>query len=268
MWLMRASLALAVLLALSLDASAHRRWLMPSATVLAGDDPWVTIDAASSNDLFYFEHRPLPLDNLVVTAPDGTAGEVANRATGKFRSSFDLRLSQPGTWRIAIVTDVVVASWRENGGRKQWRGAAAAFATSVPSEAAELRVSELRGRLESYITRGKPSLGALQSSGRGLEVQPGTHPNDLVAGDAAAFVLLLDGKPAAGVKVEVVAGGIRYRDQLGDFAVTTGEDGEFTITWPAPGMFWINAEVQDDASSIKGAKRRSTYTATLEVLPR
>ncbi len=28
--------------------------MMPSSTVLSGDDVWVTVDAAVSNDLFYF----------------------------------------------------------------------------------------------------------------------------------------------------------------------------------------------------------------------
>ena len=60
-------LALAALAPLA--AHAHHQWLLPSATVLSGNDPWVTVDAAVSNDLFYFEHVPLRLDNLVVGGP-------------------------------------------------------------------------------------------------------------------------------------------------------------------------------------------------------
>ena len=48
-------------------AQAHRQWMLPSATSLSGTESWVTVDAAISNDLFYFEHHPLQLDNLVVT---------------------------------------------------------------------------------------------------------------------------------------------------------------------------------------------------------
>ena len=32
-------------------ASAHRQWMMPSATVLSGDDVWVTVDAAECTHL-------------------------------------------------------------------------------------------------------------------------------------------------------------------------------------------------------------------------
>ena len=33
----------------------------------------VTVDAAVSNDLFYFNHVPLKIDNLAIVAPDGRA---------------------------------------------------------------------------------------------------------------------------------------------------------------------------------------------------
>ena len=70
----------------TVPASAHRQWMMPSATVLSGDDVWVTVDAAVSNDLFYFEHQPLRLDAVKAWAPDGTAATIENRA-GDFRTS-------------------------------------------------------------------------------------------------------------------------------------------------------------------------------------
>ena len=90
----------------------------------------------------------------------------------------------------------------------------------------------------------------------------------LVAGDAASFRLLLDGKPAANVKVAVVPGGIRYRDQLQEMAFTTDADGKFSVKWPAPGMYWMEAEVRDDKVAVKEAKtRRASYAATVEVLP-
>jgi len=50
---MRRTTLLALLLALALPnaAQAHRVWLLPAATVLSGDEPWVTFDAAVSNDI-------------------------------------------------------------------------------------------------------------------------------------------------------------------------------------------------------------------------
>ncbi|CAG9176760.1 hypothetical protein LMG23992_03327 [Cupriavidus laharis] len=261
-----AVLALAAMAPLA--AHAHRQWLLPSATVLSGNDTWVTVDAAVSNDLFYFEHVPLRLDNLVVTGPDGSAVKAENASTGRYRSTFDLHLTQPGTYRVAVVNQGLFASYKENGQTKRWRGTADTFAKEVPANAQDLQVTQAEGRVESFVTNGKPSSQGLATSGRGLELAPITHPNDLVAGDTASFRLLLDGKPASNLKVAVVPGGIRYRDQLQEFSATTDGDGKFSVKWPAPGMYWMEAEVRDDKTSVKAAKtRRATYAVTVEVLP-
>jgi len=47
-------------------AMAHNLWMKPSATVLSKAD-WVTVDAAVSNDIFFFNHRPLAVDKLTIT---------------------------------------------------------------------------------------------------------------------------------------------------------------------------------------------------------
>jgi hypothetical protein len=95
-----------------------------------------------------------------------------------------------------------------------------------------------------------------------------SHPNDLIAGEAAHFRLLLDGKAAAGVKVTVIAGGIRYRQKLDEQILTTDADGKFSVNWQGAGMVWLEASTNDDKTSLSAAKeRRASYVATLEVLP-
>ncbi len=80
--------------------------------------------------------------------------------------------------------------------------------------------------------------------------------------------MMLDGKPAANLKVTVIPGGNRYRDKLGEMTLTTDSDGKFTVKWPEPGMYWMEAVVRDDNSPVKDVKqRRAGYIATLEVLP-
>lgn len=259
-------LAIAACLPLS-GAQAHRQWLLPSATVLSGDNVWVTVDAAVSNDLFYFEHVPMRLDNLAVLAPDGSATTAENQSTGKYRSTFDVPLKQKGTYKIAILNSGLFASYKVDGQQKRWRGLAANYAKEVPANAEDLRVTEMQGRLEVFVTNGKPTATVLQPTNVGLELLPVTHPNDLVVGDPATFRMLLDGKPAAGLKVTVIPGGIRYRDNLQEKIYTTDADGKIELSWTQPGMYWINASVQDDKSEIKDARRRAAYTATLEVLP-
>jgi uncharacterized GH25 family protein len=251
---------------LSVPAHAHRLWLLPSATVLSGNDQWVTVDAAVSNDLFYFEHNPLQLDNLTIVAPDASSVTPENMAKGKYRNTFDVKIEKPGTYKIVVLNRGVFASYKLDGQPKRWRGKPEQIRNEIPASATDVKISEIQGRVETFVTSGKPSDDALKPTGVGLEMVPVTHPNNLIAGEKATFRLLLDGQPATGQSVEIVPGGIRYRDKLNDIRVTTDESGTFSVTWPNPGMYWMNASVQDNKSKIENAARRASYTTTVEVL--
>lgn len=139
-------------------------------------------------------------------------------------------LVQAGTYKIAVVNNMVAAVYEDGGEAKRWRGSAEAFAREVPAGAKNLQVSKTHSRTEVFVTSGKPTDKALQPTGLGLELVPITHPNDLVQGEAASFRLLRDGKPAVDVAIAVVPGGIRYRDNLKEMAVSTDKDGA------APGL--------------------------------
>jgi uncharacterized GH25 family protein len=254
-------------LALPAAAHAHRQWMVPSSTVLSGTDAWVTVDAAVSNTLFYPDHVPMRLNGMQVIGPDGAAAQPENPSTGKFRSTFDVHLTKAGTYKIATVNDMLMASWKEGAETKRWRGGKAELATAVPKGAQELKVTSNQRRLETFVTLGAPSEGALKPTGRGLELVPVTHPNDLVLGEAATFKLLLDGKPAAGVDVEVVPGAARYRKAPGEIKVKTGADGAFKVTWPEAGMYWMEASVRGGVGEVPGSERNAAYVATFEVLP-
>ena len=266
------ALAVVALGALPLSAQAHRAWILPSATVLSGNQPWVTVDAAVSTDLFYADHNPMRLDGLTIVAPDGARASAENLATGKFRSSFDLKLAQPGTYRLAVVTDTLVATWKQGTETRRWRGTAEALAKEVPADAPELKVTRAQSRSETFVTSGRPSERSLQPSGQGLELLPVTHPNDLLAGQPATFAFLLDGKPAAGLEVTVIPGGIRYRDKLGETRLVADAEGRVRVTWPAAGLYWIHATqggsgMQQAGGSAAQPARRASYSATLEILP-
>ncbi|WMD21262.1 DUF4198 domain-containing protein [Achromobacter seleniivolatilans] len=264
---MKSAIKLAAALALSLPfaSQAHDVWIVPSSTVLSGTDSWITVDAAVGNDKFYFNHAPLRLDGLTVVAPDGTAAEAENLNRGKLRSTFDLQLKQSGTYRVAVVNDGVFARWKEDGKNKRYFGKVEGMAQAVPAKAEELEVSQSLGRVETFVTAGKPT--AVKPVGRGLELAPVTHPNDLFTDESATFQMLLDGKPAADLKINVVPGGSRYRDKVGEIELKTDKDGKFSVKWPQPGLFWIEAGMEDDKVSVPQAKkRRLSYAGTVEVL--
>ena len=255
-----------LLLALAPGASlAARAWLLPSQTVMARSGGWVTVDAAMADDLFSFNQGAMSLDALVVTGPDGQPVAGQNIAKGKTRSSVDLELRQPGTYRIAVADDTVMARWEEAGKPKRWRGLPAEMATGIPAAAEKLEVQQMQRRVETFVSVGAPT--ELKGSGRGLELVPTSHPNDLYAGETAKFRFLLDGKPAKDLAVEIIAGGTRYRDAPNGMLLKTDQDGVVSVKWPAAGLYWVDASVDDESATVpKVKKRRASYNATFEVL--
>ena len=259
---------LAIALTVAGAAQAHNAWVLPNTTVLSKPD-WVSVDAAISNSLFLANHAAMRLAGLTVTAPDGSTVKPENSTQLKNRSVFDLNLTQPGTYRIATVNSGLFASYKDAKGQpKRWRGTPEKFAAEVPADAQELKVTQAVGRIETFVTLGKPS--AIAATGQGLELlpTPGHHPNDLVAGEAATFKLQIDGKPAAGLELEITRGGTRYRNAQEEIKVTTDAEGKFSVTWPEAGMYWLETGTEDNKTSVAQAKnRRLSYVVTLEVLP-
>lgn len=281
---------IALMACLSLPAQAHRSWMLPSATILAGDTPWITVDAAVSNDIFYFEHFPLQIEGvgeplvrmgadgkpmpqrprakLQVLRPDGSSAEPKYGNTGRYRSTFDVELDQKGTWKLAIANQGLFASYQLDGERKRVSGTEAEIKKALPKKAENLEVISNTSRMEVFVTAGAPTDELLMPTGKGLELLPQTHPNDLVQGETARFVFVLDGQPAAGVKVTLIPEGIRYRDNLEESELVTNAQGEIQIDWPRPGMYWLQATSNRAVTDPKSfaTQRRDSYTATLEVM--
>lgn len=284
-------LAASATLLLATPASAHRAWLLPSITVLSDTTQSVTVDAGTSTDPFTPNHNAMGIDAVQVWAPDGSMGKVDNAARGKYRSTFDVAIDKPGTWRIGSQTSNVSGTFKVDGeewsiGRRRGPMPAAGGAPAggpgaatpnapvrrvdsvdqIPANATDLNLTEAQNRNEFFVTAGSPTDAVFKPTNKGLEMVPETHPTDLVANEPGKFRFLLDGKPASGLKVTVIPGGQRYRDGEQAQELTTDANGAITVNWPVAGFYWMNASVSDDKpSAARATKRRASYTATLEV---
>ena len=271
-------LAAAALLAIPGLASAHRVWLLPSGTIFSGTDSWVTVDSAVSNDLFYADHQPGRIEMVKVWQPDGTPGRIQNGSTGRYRSVFDVQLDKPGTWKIGSEMSGIMGSFKVDGVEKRVGGRGGPpgpngmrqpplTVADIPANATDVTLTETSARNEIFVTAGEPTRTVLKPTGKGLELDAVTHPDELVAGEAAKFRFLVDGKPAPNLKVTIVPGGKRYRDAEGAKEVTTDAQGVLSYAWPAAGMYWLNATLTDDKPTApRTTQRRMSYTTTLEVM--
>jgi uncharacterized GH25 family protein len=269
-----AKLLLAAALAgLALNAYAHKPWLLPSSSLVDAKDAWVTVDAAISEGLFDIDHQPLKLDAIVVTGPDGAKVELQNASTGRLRSTFDVKMSKPGTYRIALVQQSVMGSYKLNGEMKRFRGTEESLAKDVPADAQDVKLTRTASRLETFVSANETDTAVFKPTGVGLELVPVTHPNDLRAGEKATWRFLLDGKPAANQAFSLIPGGVKYRGTLGEVRHTTDAKGEITFTLPAANMYLVSASWPAAAAAPAPGQppqmppRRATYGATVEVLP-
>ena len=314
-------------------ASAHNAWLLPSTTVLSDTNQSVTVDAAASTAPFEANHQALGADMVKVWAPDGTMGKVENPSRGRYRSTFDVKIDKPGTWRIGMENSGVSGTFKVNGeswmvGRRRGPPAGApgaggpgaggpgapggpgqgapgappamaggnppappagapaggpqggpggrpqidpshivATVDEIPAGATDLDLTETAGRNEFFVSAGEPSDALFKPVGKGLEFVPVTLPTDLVSNEPGQFRFLVDGKPAAGLEVEVIPGGRRYREADQTQKLKTDAQGLLTVNWPGAGFYWMNASLIDTKpANPKATKRRMSYTATLEVL--
>ncbi|MEJ8825205.1 DUF4198 domain-containing protein [Variovorax humicola] len=249
------------------SAQAHNAWLLPSTTVLSKGDI-VTVDAAVSNDLFVANHNALRLEGLQITAPDGSNIKPESEAKLKQRNVFDVNVVQSGTYRIAVLNAGIFAAWKDKatGQQKRARGTAETIGKEIPGDAQEVSITQSLGRIETFVTVGKPS--PLRPIGQGLELISTGSPTDLVKGEKATFTIHLDGQPAKDLDVTVTAGNTQYRDKLDELKVKTDGKGQFSVTWPTAGMYWLDVNTRDNKTSVPQAKeRRLSYAATLEVMP-
>lgn len=261
-------LALA-LAGVSFAASAHRGWMLPSATLVEKEEAWVTIDGAVSEGLFDFDHVPLRMEGVTVTDPDGVTSPAPAATLGKLRSTLDLRLPKDGTYRIAMVSNNVMGSYKLGGEVKRFRGTEATVAKEIPAGATDVQKSTTHTRMETFVSANKLSAGALKPSGEGLELVAVTNPNDLRAGETAKFRFQLDGKPLPNFPFSLVPGGVKFRGTIGEIRVVTDARGEASFKLPEPNRYWLSARFPVEQAKGPGepGSRRYAYSATLEVLP-
>lgn len=295
-------IASALIATLAAPAAAHRQWLLPSQTVLSTTGQMVTVDAASSTNPFLADHNAMPADSIQVWAPDGSMGKVENAARGRYRSTFDVAIDKPGTWKIGSAASMMSGTFKLNGedwavGRRRGPPPAPGTAASagspppmapgagapgrpqvdpsrmvatvaeIPAGASDFDLTETVRSNQFFVTAGAPTDTVFQPTGKALEMVPVTHPSELVSDEPGKFRFLIDGKPAAGITVEVVPGGQRFRDAEHAQELTTDAEGVATVSWPIAGFYWLSAEAEDaKASDSRAAKRRMAYVATFEVL--
>ena len=218
---------------------SHRMWLMPSATILSGNGQWVTIDGAISNDLFFPNHHPTPIDMIKAYDPDLNEVKLHNAKQGQLRSTFDIQLQREGTFKVQHLRRLVWANYQEKGKDIWWRGSYEKLLEQDFFKRKDLKLEDYLIKVETYVTAGEPTPIKGLPKAKGVTLIPTTHPNDYYIGEAQELQFVVEGKPLKDVEVQLVKGQDRYRDKVNELKLKTDQNGKIQFKLDEPGRYWL-----------------------------
>lgn len=231
-------------LAVSVSASAHPRWILPSHfTVSKEGGDWLTFDVTASHGTFVFD-KPAGSESASVLMPDGRSERPNFVIRGKRRSIFDFEFTEQGTHKVAV--NGTPTYWTKyKAGRRdtvKWLKANKAERDAeLPTKSRDVITQLSFTRAESYITVGKPSQSALEIEGKLLELKPITHPADIVEGEPVTFQFFYNGQPQSGVTVDVTRDGTLYRNQQDQLDLVSDKQGMIKFTPEHAGRYLLRA---------------------------
>lgn len=283
------------LLAASQLAAAHTPYLLP--LTFSVSRPYVSLQAGISDELFFVPEGAVRTDYYVVN-PAGARNKLDRLTHLKDYTSIEADTPEAGTYRFVTgdeggrVTKFakVDGAWRmvrpprnpqPAQGEMQPRPAAPAAASAparapsprfideaaLPAGAEVTEVLSVR-RLETYVTKGAPSRGALAVTGQGLEVRPVTHPNEIFIDQGFNFDVLVDGAPVPGLEFTVYRAGNAYEDKKVFAEVKSDARGRVALKFDKAGIYLMTARYPAASNAPlteKPAPRSYGYTMTFEV---
>ena len=265
-WGKKAALATVMTLGGISLAQAHPMWLLPHEYNLSGEKPeWVTVDASASHTIFSPD-KALGLDNLSIYTPEGGKQRLGSYFKGQRRSVFDLEIDQPGTWKLHLQRPAVYFTFFTNqrGAKKRIFADKQEAKSQLPKGAQDVVTKRFNVSTVSYITWQAPDGKVLELSGKGFEMAGPTHPSDVVAGEEVRFQFFVDGKPAAGVNVELTPHDTKNRNDRMAQQLTSNAEGMLVFTPEMAGPWYLAAKFEHDHTSERADTESSLLYLTFD----
>lgn len=266
-------------------AAAHAPYLVP--TTFAPERETVAITGGMSEENAFIPDFAIRGEgDWTITGPDGAQTKV-KPVNLKAINVLDAPIPAAGTYRISTgerpgragKAAKIDGVWRTvrpapppgtpaappRAMEGEGRGPGPVNAADVPAGAETM---DTQGFLiaETYVTKGAPNATAIKASGKGFELEPITHPNEIFLDEGFSFRLLVDGKPLAGAHVVVYRGGELYDGSHTMLEATTAADGKATVKFAKPGAYSLEVRYPGPAAGGAAPAARSwTYTLSFEV---
>lgn len=251
------------------QVQSHPLWILPGEFTVSGEDSeWISFDVSASHTVFGYD-KGVGLNNLSIFTPDGDRQRVGSYFKGHRRSVFDLELDQDGTYKLSAQRPQFYFTSYKAGKRdtpKRMMADKVAAQAKLPKDARDVKTMLIDMQSVAFVTRNAPTNSVYAPKNKGLELNPLTHPNDIVQGEVTEIDVLLDGKPAEGVTVEITPGGTRYRNERGSIELTTDKTGRISFTPEQAGPWLLMAEKSIPSDSPLADSVEAIRYLTFEVI--
>jgi hypothetical protein len=252
-------LASVAVLAIGAPALAHTPYLVP--TTFAPDRDYVTLQGGlSETDVFVPDFPIRGGGDFWATGPSGEAVKIGPGLNMKEWNVIEAPLPQEGTWKIST-GERAGRTFRYARAGDEWKVVEASAAAPGGEVVENVRYVIA----ETYVTRGAPSKGALKATGKGFELVPATHPNEIFAGDEFKFTLTFDGKPVAGAAFEIARAGDAYAEKRYGHSGKTDASGQASVRFAEPGAYLLETSYGMPQPGVKPNARSLTYGLSFEV---
>jgi uncharacterized GH25 family protein len=219
------------------SATAHQKWLWPNVFVTPQAPVWISVDV-TWGDRAFIASEGTGEQSVTFMGPDTRRETAASAFIGKTKTTAEMELTVPGTYRIEAVDPATYWTQVRVNGREQWKKAARNEVSAGEIIRADLYYAEAI----AYVTVGDATPIAKHASSDPIEIQLTAHPSTLTAGKPIEFQVLSYGKPAKGATVKLF-------DETTDghnpqSVAVCDEQGRGALRAKAPGRHLLSCELE------------------------
>ena len=173
----------------------HQQWILPNFFYTNRESPWLGIEHTSGDQRFVSGHG---LGTLVsIIHPEGwRMGRPSSIFVGQTRTVGEIKLREPGTYRIETDSPARYVAEIEVDGERTWVGKSK---DQLPGKKI-IQSTHRWSQTTTFVTVKEYTQGVLKATGAFLEIVPVTHPNKIFVEKPFVVRVLSRGQLSSGSK--------------------------------------------------------------------
>lgn len=220
----------------------HQQWILPNFFYTNRESAWLGIEHTSGDQRFVSGHGSGTLVSII--HPEGwRMGRPSSIFVGQTRTVGEIKLREPGTYRIETDSPTRYVSEIEVDGERTWVGKSK---DQLPGKKI-LQSAHRWSQTTTFVTVKEHTQGVLKATGALLEIVPVTHPNKIFVGKPFVVRVLSRGQSVPDQKVQVYSEMDSGHDAT--LATVTDAKGECELIFPSPGRYLLTANLRQEAKN-------------------